>query len=100
MNSNLMNEVWVDGPAPERHRVALVAASVAGAVAMAIVTSAIHTEPPAPKPDLVRYEDGSGVLYIGDTEVATYPADTFVWHCATMGNHVCGDVDDADLSAP
>lgn len=45
---------------------------------------------PLPKPDLVRYEDGSGVLYIGNQEVATYPADTFVWHCATMGNRVCG----------
>lgn len=44
------------------------------------------------------FEDGSGVLdYVvvnhdgsSDWHERTFPADTFTWDCATMGNHVCG----------
>lgn len=39
---------------------------------------------------VVIEEDGSGVQYIGDREVATFPEDTFVWDCHTMGNRTCG----------
>lgn len=55
---------------------------------------------PHVKQDLVRYEDGSGVLYDGDQEVATYPAGTFPWDCHKDGNRVCGDVDDATVDGP
>lgn len=40
--------------------------------------------------DIVVEEDGSGVQYHGDTEVRTFPEDTFVWDCTTMGNRRCG----------
>lgn len=33
--------------------------------------------------DLVIYEDGSAVRYDGDTEVGTYPAETFCWTSPT-----------------
>lgn len=40
--------------------------------------------------NVVIYDDGSGVQYFGDTEVRTFPADTFAWDCAAMGNRQCG----------
>lgn len=43
-----------------------------------------------PPISLERYEDGSGVLYEGDREVATFPEDTFTWDCHTQGNMKCG----------
>lgn len=49
-----------------------------------------HSEENTPVQNVVTYEDGSGVQYDGDREVRTFPADTFVWDCATMGNRVCG----------
>lgn len=52
-----------------------------------------HVILPEP-PDLVIYEDGSAVLYKGDQEIHTYPPETFPWHCETMGNKICGDIDD------
>lgn len=35
------------------------------------------------------FEDGSGVQYVSDVEVRTFPADTFVWDCRSMGNLAC-----------
>lgn len=45
---------------------------------------------PAPRPPVVIYEDGSGIQYVGDREVRTFPEGTFVWDCQTMGNRICG----------
>lgn len=42
------------------------------------------------RPNVVVYEDGSGVQYIGDMEVRTFPEGTFVWDCHRMGNRRCG----------
>lgn len=36
------------------------------------------------------YEDGSGVLYDGDTEIATYGEGFFPWDCTDNGNEICG----------
>lgn len=48
--------------------------------------------PDAPNATVTIYEDGSGVQYLGDKEVRTFPHDTFVWDCHTMGNRRCGSV--------
>jgi hypothetical protein len=37
------------------------------------------------------YEDGAGVLYDGNIEIATFPADTFMWDCHKYGNGICGE---------
>lgn len=68
-----------------------------GGTLAALAISSHRSCPPPPMPDLVRYEDGSGVLYIGDREVGTYPEGTFTWHCESMGDRICGNTDDADL---
>lgn len=50
--------------------------------------------PPAPAlvvpQNVIVDEDGSGVQYDGTDVVRTFPTDTFVWNCQTMGNHRCG----------
>lgn len=59
---------------------ALVVAFGAGATAHhwnPWATTSIGEGEGASVPDLVRYEDGSGVLYDGDQEIATYPEGTF-----------------------
>lgn len=45
--------------------------------------------------DVVVYEDGAGVQYIGDQEVRTFPVGTFVWDCRAMGDRMCFDPADA-----
>lgn len=41
-------------------------------------------------------EDGSGVQYVGDQEVRTFPADTFAWRCEELGNEALYDALDAE----
>lgn len=36
------------------------------------------------------FEDGSGVQYVAGVATRTFPADTFAWDCAQMGNRSCG----------
>lgn len=37
------------------------------------------------------YEDGSGVLYKGEQEIATFDSDFFLWDCTENGNGICGE---------
>lgn len=74
-------------------RLQLAACGVAALVGFthAALTVDVPVERPAPPAYFVEvYEDGSGVQYIRNREVATFPADTFVWDCRAMGNGVCG----------
>ena len=51
----------------------------------------------APAQEVQIFEDGSGILWEGTVQVLTYDEGTFVWDCDTMGNRVCGDVDDGHI---
>lgn len=74
-----------------RRRRILAALSMSATIGFAAHPAMSTTCPtPASSPDLVTYEDGSGVLYQGDKEIRTYPEDTFPWDCRTMGNKTCG----------
>lgn len=42
--------------------------------------------PTPPKPTITIFEDGSA----RDSNGRTYPAGTYEWNCATMGNRICG----------
>lgn len=61
-----------------------------GIVAYAKGMSDQRVQTPAPVYNVVVEEDGSGVQYIGDVEVATFPEGTFFWDCRIMGNKRCG----------
>lgn len=67
--------------------------------AMSLIVHTVFADMPAlPQRDLVVYEDGSGVEHLPNGQEVVYDSGTFVWDCATMGNSVCGDIDDAHIS--
>lgn len=39
---------------------------------------------------VATFEDGSGIQYVRDREVRTFPEGTFVWDCSAQGNRRCG----------
>lgn len=65
-----------------------------GIVSYAVGSS--NTRADQPVYNVVVEEDGSGVQYIGDTEVATFPEGTFFWDCRVMGNRSCGPVEEGE----
>lgn len=76
-------------------------AGAACALALAAGFTAEHWSPWAQTSvgDMVKFEDGSGIQYDEEGRVVKeYPADTFEWDCETMGNRICGDIDDADVT--
>lgn len=49
----------------------------------------IEKDSPTPDYSVTVEEDGSGTQYVAGEVVRTFPVDTFVWDCQSMGNYLC-----------
>jgi hypothetical protein len=56
---------------------------------IALGTLAFGISDDGPFTGVETFEDGSGIQYIEDQEVRTFPVGTFAWDCTRMGNSEC-----------